>query len=170
MQLWTQMAQQTATTPSTSTQQQQQNASSSSPSLTGLVVRLHPHYFSSATDMHSGRSPTLTSHLSGKHHPIPSSMYPTPPSSPKFGSTSTSSTSLPTPQQAALASMASQTLVQRQVSRSFWRHSEEGPADDWRPTPKEYQKLSSREKRQLCNKISARNFRNRRKGGDPISF
>jgi hypothetical protein len=43
-------------------------------------------------------------------------------------------------------------------------------ADDWRPTPEEYQKLSSREKRQLRNKISARNFRNRRKGGHPISF
>ena len=36
--------------------------------------------------------------------------------------------------------------------------------DDWRPTPEEYQKLTSREKRQLRNKISARNFRNRRKG------
>jgi hypothetical protein len=37
-------------------------------------------------------------------------------------------------------------------------------SDDWRPTPDEYQKMSSREKRQLRNKISARNFRNRRKG------
>jgi bZIP-type transcription factor MBZ1 len=36
--------------------------------------------------------------------------------------------------------------------------------DDWRPTPEEYQKMTSREKRQLRNKISARNFRNRRKG------
>jgi hypothetical protein len=36
--------------------------------------------------------------------------------------------------------------------------------DDWRPTPDEYQKMSSKEKRQLRNKISARNFRNRRKG------
>jgi len=36
--------------------------------------------------------------------------------------------------------------------------------EDWRPTPEEYQKMSSREKRQLRNKISARNFRNRRKG------
>ena len=43
-------------------------------------------------------------------------------------------------------------------------------AEDWRPTPEQYQKLSSREKRQLRNKISARNFRNRRKGGYPISF
>ena len=36
--------------------------------------------------------------------------------------------------------------------------------DDWRPTLEEYQKMSSREKRQLRNKISARNFRVRRKG------
>lgn len=42
--------------------------------------------------------------------------------------------------------------------------------DDWRPTPEEYQKLTSREKRQLRNKISARNFRNRRKGGHPFAF
>lgn len=37
-------------------------------------------------------------------------------------------------------------------------------ADDWRPSPEEYQKMSSKEKRQLRNKISARNFRIRRKG------
>lgn len=36
-------------------------------------------------------------------------------------------------------------------------------ADDWRPSPEEYKKLSSKEKRQLRNKISARNFRVRRK-------
>lgn len=36
--------------------------------------------------------------------------------------------------------------------------------EDWRPTPEEYKKLSSKEKRQLRNKISARNFRVRRKG------
>lgn len=36
--------------------------------------------------------------------------------------------------------------------------------DDWRPTPEEYKKMSSKEKRQLRNKISARNFRVRRKG------
>ena len=42
----------------------------------------------------------------------------------------------------------------------------DGPLDpdDWRPTPEEYKKLSSKEKRQLRNKISARNFRVRRKG------
>ena len=37
--------------------------------------------------------------------------------------------------------------------------------DDWRPSPEEYAKMSSKEKRQLRNKISARNFRVRRKGG-----
>lgn len=35
---------------------------------------------------------------------------------------------------------------------------------DWRPSPEEYKKMSSKEKRQLRNKISARNFRVRRKG------
>ena len=119
MQLWTRMAQQQHQATST---QQQQNASPSSPSLTGLAAGLRPHYFSSAADMRSGRSPTLTSLLSGKHHPISSSAYPTPSSSPKFDSTSTptSSASLPTPQQAALASMASQTLMQR-LGGAFWQ-------------------------------------------------
>jgi hypothetical protein len=102
-------------------QQQQQNASPSSPPLTGLAAGLRPHYFSSAADMRSGRSPSLTSLLSGKHHPIPSSIYPTPPSSPKLGSTSNSiSSTSPTPQQAALASMASQTLMQR-LGGAFWQ-------------------------------------------------
>lgn len=36
--------------------------------------------------------------------------------------------------------------------------------DSWRPTAEEYKKMSSKEKRQLRNKISARNFRVRRKG------
>ncbi|KAG9311812.1 hypothetical protein JVU11DRAFT_8059 [Chiua virens] len=35
--------------------------------------------------------------------------------------------------------------------------------EDWRPSPDEYKKMSSKEKRQLRNKISARNFRVRRK-------
>ncbi|PWN50730.1 hypothetical protein IE53DRAFT_81292 [Violaceomyces palustris] len=37
-------------------------------------------------------------------------------------------------------------------------------ANDLKPNPEEYKKLSSKEKRQLRNKISARNFRTRRKG------
>ena len=41
--------------------------------------------------------------------------------------------------------------------------------DDWRPTPEEYKKMSSKEKRQLRNKISARNFRVRRKGASLLS-
>lgn len=41
------------------------------------------------------------------------------------------------------------------------------PVPDYidRPSAEEYAKLSSKEKRQLRNKISARNFRHRRKGG-----
>ncbi|CAK5270661.1 unnamed protein product [Mycena citricolor] len=35
--------------------------------------------------------------------------------------------------------------------------------DDWRPPPEVFQKMTSKEKRQLRNKISARNFRVRRK-------
>ena len=35
--------------------------------------------------------------------------------------------------------------------------------DNWRPSPEEYKKLSSKEKRQLRNKLSARAFRTRRK-------
>jgi hypothetical protein len=35
--------------------------------------------------------------------------------------------------------------------------------DSWRPSAEEYKKLSSKEKRQLRNKLSARAFRNRRK-------
>lgn len=35
--------------------------------------------------------------------------------------------------------------------------------DAWRPSPEEYKKLSSKEKRQLRNKLSARAFRTRRK-------
>jgi hypothetical protein len=46
----------------------------------------------------------------------------------------------------------------------------DGGDDDWRPTMEEYQKMSSKEKRQLRNKISARNFRVRRKGNTQPSF
>jgi hypothetical protein len=40
---------------------------------------------------------------------------------------------------------------------------EDRDSEDWRPSPEEYKKMSSKEKRQLRNKISARNFRVRRK-------
>ncbi|WFD45143.1 hypothetical protein MPSI1_003820 [Malassezia psittaci] len=43
------------------------------------------------------------------------------------------------------------------------RDSSAADADNWRLSLDEYNKLSSKEKRQLRNKISARNFRNRRK-------
>ena len=47
------------------------------------------------------------------------------------------------------------------------RNDDDDIPDDWRPTPEEYKKMSSKEKRQLRNKISARNFRVRRKGDYP---
>ncbi|VDB87875.1 unnamed protein product [Peniophora sp. CBMAI 1063] len=49
------------------------------------------------------------------------------------------------------------------VVRSKDPIDDDDEADDWRPSPEEYKKMSSKEKRQLRNKISARNFRVRRK-------
>ncbi|KIO33761.1 hypothetical protein M407DRAFT_17372 [Tulasnella calospora MUT 4182] len=50
-----------------------------------------------------------------------------------------------------------------QVTSCVVREADSNDPDDWRPTAEEYKKLSSKEKRQLRNKISARNFRVRRK-------
>lgn len=116
MQLWSRMAQQQQHQ-ANSIQQQQPT----SPSLTGLAAGLRPHYFSSAATLRSSSSPALTSLLSGKHHPSSlASIYPTPPTSPNGSTSASASTSSPTPQQAALASMASQTLVQR-LGSAFWQ-------------------------------------------------
>jgi hypothetical protein len=41
---------------------------------------------------------------------------------------------------------------------------------DWRPPPEVLAKMTSKEKRQLRNKISARNFRVRRKGGFSLNI
>jgi len=64
-------------------------------------------------------SSSMSSLLSGKH----ASIYLSPPSSPKLASTTpsfTSSTELPTAQQAMLAAMAAQTLLQ-QLGSAFWK-------------------------------------------------
>ena len=62
-------------------------------------------------------SSSISSVLSGKH----TSTYPSPPSSPKLGPASFASPKeLPTPQQALLATMASQTLLQR-LGSAFWQ-------------------------------------------------
>lgn len=50
------------------------------------------------------------------------------------------------------------------------RDDDDDENDDWRPSPEEYKKMSSKEKRQLRNKISARNFRVRRKGMFAVSL
>jgi bZIP-type transcription factor MBZ1 len=76
---------------------------------------LQPHYFPSP---HLPTS-SVSSVLSGKHTFI----YPSPPSSSKLDPTTppfTSANELPTPQQALLASMASQTLFQ-QLGGAFWQ-------------------------------------------------
>lgn len=57
--------------------------------------------------------------------------------------------------------------VQKKATISAVVRDQDDPredGDDWRPSPEEYKKMSSKEKRQLRNKISARNFRVRRKG------
>jgi hypothetical protein len=57
--------------------------------------------------------------------------------------------------------------IQKKVTISAVVRDKDDPrddGDDWRPSPEEYKKMSSKEKRQLRNKISARNFRVRRKG------
>src|SRR6266404_7962156 len=128
MQLWTRMAQQHQQHQLSAASQHQQP---SLPPLSGLAAGLRPHYFSSAQNMRSSTTaPTLSSLLSGKHShssiftsaststsSAGASAYPTPPASPK--PTSTFSSSAPSPQHAALATMASQTLVQR-LGGAFW--------------------------------------------------
>ncbi|KAI0062629.1 hypothetical protein BV25DRAFT_1825136 [Artomyces pyxidatus] len=117
MQLWTRMAQ----------QQQQQSHAAAQPHapITGLASNLRPHYFAAAP---KAASPSLSALLSGKHSSSSSAAaaYPSPPASPKMGSTSlpysssNNNANAPTPQQAMLAAMASQTLFQR-LGGAFWQ-------------------------------------------------
>lgn len=104
MQLWGRIAQYPPT------QQPQQ------PPITGLgAAALRPHYPTSPRASTS----SVSSLLSGKH----ASSYPSPPSSPKLDPATplfTSSNELPTPQQALVASMASQALLQR-LGSAFWQ-------------------------------------------------
>ena len=107
-------------------QQQQQSPSSSpltqpspQPQLTGLASGLRPHYFA--------KSPTLSAILGGKSHHA--GAYPSPPPSPPTSGAAlrsasqfnqqASSSSAPTPQQAVLASIASQTLLGK-LGSAFW--------------------------------------------------
>lgn len=103
MQLWSRISQHQ------STQSHQQP-----PPTTGFAAGLRPHYFTSPR----ASSSSISSLLSGKH----ASIYPSPPSSPKLGPatpTFTSSKELPTAQEAMLAAMASQTVLQR-LGTTFW--------------------------------------------------
>ncbi|THG98895.1 hypothetical protein EW026_g3373 [Hermanssonia centrifuga] len=108
MQLWGRMAQQQA---AHHHQQQQQQPQQGQQPLTGLATGLRPHYFA--------KSPTLSAILAGKPS---SSAYPSPPPSPPTLHSSTAHNQLaqtPTPQQAMLASMASQTLLGK-LGSAFW--------------------------------------------------
>ena len=104
------MAQQQHHQQAAASQHQQQQPSS--PPLSGLAANLRPHYFSSTPTKRAATN-TTSSILSGKHHPHALSAYPTPPASPQPGQ-------MPTPQHAALATMASQTLMQR-LGSAFWQ-------------------------------------------------
>ncbi|KAJ7512342.1 hypothetical protein B0H11DRAFT_2268409 [Mycena galericulata] len=68
---------------------------------------------------------------------------------------------------ASNAFMPSTTFKPRAQSKGGKNEDDEDDEDDlpadWRPPPEVFQKMSSKEKRQLRNKISARNFRVRRK-------
>ena len=121
MHLWGKMAQQQAAQRHTASAQSPSSPPSSSPS--GLAGNLRPHYFA--------KSPTLTALLSGKSassSSTPSSAlaslsnlhhaYPTPPSSPPLAPKD-AHTPTPTPQQAVLATMASQTLASK-LGSAFW--------------------------------------------------
>jgi hypothetical protein len=104
MQLWSRLS-----------QYQPTQSHPQSPPITGLAAGLRPHYF---TSPHASSS-SISSLLRGKH----ASIYPSPPSSPKLDPAApslTSSKEVPTAQQAMLAAMASQTLLQ-QLGRAFWQ-------------------------------------------------
>ncbi|PCH44673.1 hypothetical protein WOLCODRAFT_139136 [Wolfiporia cocos MD-104 SS10] len=119
MQLWRNMAAQQHYRQHQAQQQQSNASPSPSPlsSPSGLASGLRPHYFAK-------QGPVLSSLLSGKSA---AGAYPTPPNSPPLAASLPSSSSsvgnkgsqTPTPQQAMLATMASQTLV-RKLGSAFW--------------------------------------------------
>ncbi|PIL28211.1 hypothetical protein GSI_09623 [Ganoderma sinense ZZ0214-1] len=60
--------------------------------------------------------------------------------------------------------VASRASISRMLGRKATKSTPSSDNDDWRPAPEEYKKMSSKGKRQLRNKISARNFRVGRAG------
>lgn len=98
MHLWTRMAQQQAM------QRQLPQANSQQPALNGLAANLRPHYFAASSPKAPLASSTSSNLLSGKGLASP---YPSPDSM------------RATPQEAALASLASQTLLSK-LGTAFW--------------------------------------------------
>ncbi|EKM56391.1 uncharacterized protein PHACADRAFT_253478 [Phanerochaete carnosa HHB-10118-sp] len=115
MHLWTRMAQQQAQFRAAQSQQHPDGSRSPSPHLTGLATNLRPHYFAK-------NSSVLSTVLSGKSA---AGAYPSPPSSPATthttlpGQVPAKQQITPTPQQAMLAGMASQTLLGK-LGSAFW--------------------------------------------------
>ncbi|OBZ77993.1 hypothetical protein A0H81_02684 [Grifola frondosa] len=110
MQLWGNMAQQQARHSQSHSAPGHQAQFAQGPS--GLASNVRPHYFAK-------QSPTLSALLSGKSA---TGAYPTPPSSPPLAHATPSSSThgqVPTPQQAMLASIASQTLIGK-LGSAFW--------------------------------------------------
>lgn len=61
-------------------------------------------------------------------------------------------------------------LSKKGKSKEIDEDEDDDVPQDWRPSPEVFAKMTSKEKRQLRNKISARNFRVRRKGQFLLSF
>ncbi len=118
MQLWSRLAQ------IQPTQSQQQP-----PSVNGSSTSLRPHYF---TSPRLPSSSSISALLSGKR----ASAYPTPPTSPNLGPAPAplpSSKETFTPQQALLATMVSQTLLQR-LGSAFWQAFARDPSSEATPS------------------------------------
>jgi hypothetical protein len=84
---------------------------------------------------------------------------------PSLSSSSSSSPfGLPTITEAANSSFSPPVTVRKTASSDDGDEDDHEFPQDWRPSPEVLAKMTSKEKRQLRNKISARNFRIRRKG------
>jgi bZIP-type transcription factor MBZ1 len=108
--LWTKLIQQRAP------QRQQKQTNSQSPPLTGLAANLRPQYFAATgkqSPVPANTSSSLSTLLSGKGI---AGSYPSPPPYPQIASVAPTKV---TPQEAALASLASQTLISK-LGSAFW--------------------------------------------------
>ncbi|KDQ23066.1 hypothetical protein PLEOSDRAFT_62349 [Pleurotus ostreatus PC15] len=109
-----------------------------------------------------GASPSYTPSLVVKPIPLEKENSSSLPNSNAISVPRASTSTLPPPAVVSTSPIAT-TSGKGKRSASGEDRDDDIPAD-WRPPPEVFQKMSSKEKRQLRNKISARNFRVRRKG------